>query len=318
LIDTLHSSTEFPLLQKNGTSLSLETISMVKHILISMRLKQWVKNLFIFAGLVFSGNLFHLAALSRICTGFILFGFVASSIYIFNDIHDLEQDKTHPVKRGRPLAAGCLSIPVALGSAVIFAAFGLGVASVLHWHFFGILVGYFIINVAYTLKLKEFVILDVMCIASGFVLRVLSGTLLAEVKPSDWLLLCTITLSLFLGFSKRRQEILLKGAEADRHRKVLGQYSITFLDQMIAIATACTVMSYALYTVSPQTVARFGTRNLVFTIPFVLYGIYRYLFLTHQKKGGGDPTSELLTDFPMLINAVLWCLVVTLIIYWKP
>jgi 4-hydroxybenzoate polyprenyltransferase len=170
-------------------------------------------------------------------------------------------------------------------------------------------------NLAYTIKLKQLVILDVMCIAFGFLFRVLAGTALAGVRPSDWIIICTVTLSLFLGFSKRRHELALIGSNAMNHRKVLVDYSITFLDQMIAIATACTVMSYALYTIADETVARFGTKNLVFTIPFVIYGIYRYLYLIHQKEIGGNPTSAVLTDLPLLVNGLLWMAVTLFIIY---
>lgn len=280
-----------------------------------MRPVQWVKNLFIFAGLIFSGNLFHPEALIRVGNGFILFSLVASSIYVFNDIIDLEYDRAHPEKKNRPLAAGLMSVPAAYACSILLAAAGLICALALDQVFFAILLSYLIINVAYTIKIKKIVILDIMCIASGFVLRVLAGTELAEVMASDWLILCTIMLSLFLGFSKRRHELVVTGTDALSHRKVLGDYSISFLDQMIAVATACTVMSYALYTVSPQTVSRFGTRNLVFSIPFVIYGIYRYLYLIHQKNVGGNPTRELVSDLPMLINALLWALLVVLIIY---
>jgi len=290
-------------------------ISKLKHVIVSMRPGQWIKNLFIFAGVIFSGNLFNPEVLIRVSYGFILFSLVASSVYIFNDIIDLEYDRTHPDKKNRPLAAGLLSVPVAYASAIVLASAGLMGALTLDWVFFAILLGYLIINFAYTIKIKKMVILDIMCIASGFVLRVLAGTELAEVIPSDWLILCTITLSLFLGFSKRRHELVVTGTKALSHRKVLGEYSLNFLDQMIAVATACTVMSYALYTVSPQTVYRFGTRNLVFSIPFVIYGIYRYLYLIHQKNMGGNPPREMVRDLPLLLNALLWALVVVLIIY---
>jgi 4-hydroxybenzoate polyprenyltransferase len=290
-------------------------ISKLKHVIVSMRPGQWSKNLFIFAGLIFSGNLFHPEVLIRVGSGFILFSLVASSIYIFNDIMDVEYDRAHPEKKNRPVAAGLLSVPAAHAGAIVFAAAGLIGALTLDRVFFAILLSYLIINFAYTIKIKKMVILDIMCISSGFVLRVLAGTELAEVTPSDWLILCTIMLSLFLGFSKRRHELAVTGAKAVSHRKVLGEYSLSFLDQMIAVATACTVMSYALYTVSPQTVYRFGTRNLVFSIPFVIYGIYRYLYLIHQKNMGGNPTRELVRDLPLLINALLWALVVVLVIY---
>ena len=290
-------------------------ISKLKYVVVSMRPEQWVKNLFVFAGLIFSGNLFHLEILIRVGSGFVLFSLVASSIYIFNDIRDVESDKAHPEKKNRPLAAGLLSIPSAYASATVLALVGLIVALTLDWVFFCILVVYLLINIAYTIRVKKMVILDVMCISSGFVLRVLAGTELATVIPSDWLIICTITLSLFLGFSKRRHELILTGTDPYNRRTVLGEYSTRFLDQMIGVATACTVMSYALYTISPETVSRFGTRNLITTIPFVLYGIYRYLYLIHQKNLGGNPTRDLFADLPLLINAVLWVCVVVFIIY---
>ena len=293
----------------------MQTISKVKQLMVTMRIKQWVKNLFIFAGIVFAGKLFHIELLLEVCTGFVLFGLAASSIYIFNDIHDLEHDKTHPVKKNRPLAAGLISIHRAYIIAIIGAVIAIIGAFVLDLRFFGIVICYLVINIAYTMKIKELVILDVMCIASGFVLRVFAGSLLSDASPSEWVIVCTITLSLFLGFSKRRQELALTGSKANSQRKVLGNYSIGFLDQMISVATASTVIAYALYSVSPQTVYRLNTRNLAFTIPFVLYGIYRYLFLMHQKKSGEDPTTEMFTDLPLIINGILWLLIVLVIIY---
>lgn len=294
---------------------SMQMISKVKHIVIAMRIRQWIKNLFIFAGIVFSGKLFHFNHLLVVSIGFFLFGLATSSIYVFNDIHDLEKDKIHPVKKNRPLAAGLISVHRAYAVAIISALISLIGAFALELRFFGIVICYLAINIAYTLKIKELVILDVMCIASGFVLRVFAGTLLSDASPSEWMIVCTITLSLFLGFSKRRQELALTGSRADNQRKVLGNYSIGFLDQMISVATASTVIAYALYAVSPQTVYRLNTRNLAFTIPFVLYGIYRYLFLMHQKKSGEDPTTEMFSDLPLLINGILWLLIVLVIIY---
>jgi 4-hydroxybenzoate polyprenyltransferase len=293
----------------------MKIISKVKPIVMAMRIRQWVKNLFIFAGIFFAGKLFHFELLLEICIGFVLFGLAASSIYIFNDIHDLEHDKAHPVKRNRPLAAGLISIHSAYIVAIFSALIALIGAFALDVRFFGIVLAYLVINIAYTMKIKELVILDVMCIASGFVLRVLAGTLLSDASPSEWIIVCTITLSLFLGFSKRRQELALTGSKATNQRRVLDNYSIGFLDQMISVATASTVIAYALYSVSPQTVYRLNTRNLAFTIPFVLYGIYRYLFLMHQKKSGEDPTTEMFTDLPLIINGILWLLTVLVVIY---
>ena len=290
-------------------------IKKLQYIIVSLRPGQWVKTLFIFAGLIFSGDLVHHEVLIRVSNGFILFSLVASSIYIFNDINDLEFDRAHPQKKNRPVAVGLLSVPGAYAGAFVLALTGLIGALTLDWMFFAILLCYLINNVAYTIIIKKMAILDIMCIASGFVLRVLAGTELAEVMPSDWLIICTIMLSLFLGFGKRRHELVVTRVDALSHRKVLGEYSLSFLDQMIAVSTACIVMSYALYTVSPQTVGRFGTRNLVFSIPFVIYGIYRYLYLIHQKNMGGNPPREIIKDLPLLINAFLWALLVVLIIY---
>ena len=290
-------------------------MNVIENILISMRPKQWVKNVFIFTGLIFSRNLFHFDLLVRVSAGFILFSLAASSVYIFNDIQDVEKDKQHPDKRKRPLPAGLLSVQTAYIVSTILAIVALAAGYFLNKVFFAILVAYVAMNIAYSLKIKNMVILDVMFIAFGFVIRVLAGTVLADVRPSDWLIICTITISLFLGFSKRRHELSLMGDQSNSHRKVLTHYSIPFLDQMIGIATACTVMSYALYTVSNETVVRFGTRNLVYTIPFVLYGIYRYLYLIHQEGKGGNPTGVVMKDPSLILNGLLWLLAVVLIIY---
>jgi len=285
------------------------------YILQSLRAEQWVKNAFIFPALIFSKNLLHLDLLVQVSIGFFLFCFASSSVYIFNDIRDRDHDREHPEKSKRPIAAGLLRVEVIGGIAFLLAAFSLAAAYWINRSFFAVLAAYVIINVLYTVRLKNIVILDVMCIASGFVLRVLAGTILAGVAATDWLYICTITISLFLGFSKRRQELSASRENAEKQRKVLADYSVPFLDQMISVATACTVMSYTLYTISPVTVERFGTSNLLFTIPFVLYGIYRYLYLIHQKGMGGNPAKALLNDIPLLLNGFLWIAAVVWIIY---
>jgi 4-hydroxybenzoate polyprenyltransferase len=198
---------------------------------------------------------------------------------------------------------------------MVLAAVALMLAFMMDRTFLLILLAYFVLNLAYSLKIKQVVILDIMFIASGFVLRILAGTTLAGVNPSDWLVICTITLSLFLGFSKRRNELVLMGENAGTQRKVLKEYSIHFLDQMISMVTACTVMSYILYTVSPETVGRFGTKNLMFSIPFALFGVFRYLYLIYLKKKMGDPIDLILKDFPFLLNILLWISAVMIIIY---
>jgi len=281
----------------------------------TMRPRQWFKNIFLFVGLVFSQNLFETVLFIKVCGGFLIFCLAASSIYVFNDIHDRESDRKHPEKYRRPLAEGTLQVSEAYIVSMVLAAIAFILAFMMNRTFFVILLAYFILNLAYSLKIKQIVILDIMFIASGFVLRILAGTTLAGVNPSDWLVICTITLSLFLGFSKRRNELVLMGENAGTQRKVLKEYSIHFLDQMISMVTACTVMSYILYTVSPETVDRFGTKNLMFSIPFALFGVFRYLYLIYLKKKMEDPIDLILKDFPFLLNILLWFSAVMIIIY---
>jgi len=289
--------------------------SKIRSIWMTLRPRQWVKNVFLFVGLVFSQNLFQIDLFIKVCEGFLVFCLAASSIYVFNDIHDRESDRRHPEKYRRPLAQGSLLVSEAYMVSMVLAAVALMLAFMMDRTFLLILLAYFVLNLAYSLKIKQVVILDIMFIASGFVLRILAGTTLAEVNPSDWLVICTITLSLFLGFSKRRNELVLMGENAGTQRKVLKEYSIHFLDQMISMVTACTVMSYILYTVSPETVGRFETKNLMFSIPFALFGVFRYLYLIYLKKKMGDPIDLILKDFPFLLNILLWISAVMIIIY---
>lgn len=289
----------------------------LKYIISSMRIQQWIKNLFIFAALIFSANLFNFRDLALTVLGFILFSFSASGIYIINDIADLEKDKYHPLKSRRPLPSGLLSKNTAYGAAFSLLIFGLAGSYFLDRIFSVIILLYVVINLVYSFKLKEIVILDVMTIAAGFVLRVVSGAVLISVPTSEWLIICTVLLSLFLGFSKRRHELILLENQAMGHRSVLRYYSPVFLDQMISIVTATTVMSYALYTISDETVHKFGTTHLIYTVPFVLYGIFRYLYLVHKKEEGGNPAKLALADIPLLVNIILWFICVTLIIYLK-
>jgi len=280
-----------------------------------MRPLQWIKNLFLFAALVFSGHLFISQDVLRIVLGFVCFSFAASGVYLFNDVSDLEKDRLHPVKSARPLPSGTLSIPTAVAASIVLGALSLAGAFLLDRDFGVILLIYVLINIVYSLGLKNLVILDVMTVASGFVLRVLGGAVLIQVPTSEWLIVCTVLLSLFLGFSKRRHELTILETTADEHRSVLQHYSPYFLDQMIGIVTASTVMSYILYTISDDTVAKFGTKNLIYTVPFVLYGIFRYLYLVHRMEKGGDPTRLAISDRPLLVNVLLWVCVASGIIY---
>jgi 4-hydroxybenzoate polyprenyltransferase len=282
---------------------------------ISMRPSQWVKNFLIFAGLIFSQNFFSPAFFFKSFFAFLLFCGISSSVYILNDILDLKQDKLHPTKSKRPLASGELSVSFALTFSLFLGVICVVLSFLLQMNFGLIVVIYFLLNLFYSLYLKQLVILDVMCVAAGFVLRALAGAVVIEVVISSWLVVCTILLALFLGFSKRRHELILLENNATQHRRILAEYSPYFLDQMIAVVTASTVVAYAFYTLSPEVMEKLGTRYMDLTIPFVLYGIFRYLYLIHQKKEGGRPTRMLLTDKPILINVVLWLIAVFLILY---
>lgn len=282
-----------------------------------MRLHQWIKNLFIFAAFLFSGHLTVTKDFVITIAGFFIFSLATSSVYIFNDIIDLEKDKLHPEKSTRPIPSGNLKIKYAIISSIILVIIAILFASLLNTKFTLILIGYILLNIFYTLVFKNLVILDVMAIATGFVLRIYAGAVLIDVPVSHWLILCTILIALFLGFCKRRSELVKLDSFANDHRSVLSHYNSNFLDQMIGIVTASTVMSYALYTISEDTIQKFNTNNLIYTTPFVLYGIFRYLYLIYKRAEGGNPTMTVVRDIPLLLNLFLWILTVVIIIYIK-
>ena len=274
-----------------------------------------MKNLFVVVPLVFAHRLDHAELAWRSAAAFAAFCAAASAVYLLNDLRDREADRLHPVKRLRPIAAGQLGPGAALVAAVALTAAALAIA----WRLgagFSICLGiYLTLNVLYSLGLKRIVILDVMTIALGFVLRVEAGALAIAVDVSSWLLLCTIFVALFLGFAKRRHELALQPTAASGTRKVLEHYNLTFVDQMINVVTASTVVSYALYTVDPATAARLGTRHLVATVPLALFGIFRFLFLLYQKSDLSSPTDAILHDPPFLVNLLLWGATVLALIY---
>lgn len=274
-----------------------------------LRPRQWIKNGFVFLGLLFGHAWSDAANVRAALAAFIAFCLVSSAVYVFNDLIDREQDRLHPEKRLRPLASGAVGTTAAALLLAACLAAGLAIAVRLvaaPWVF----VAYVALNVAYSLGLKHVVILDVFIIAAGFMLRILAGTLGIGVEPSQWLLLCGLMVTLFLGFAKRRAELVALAGNGSDHRRVLEHYSETFLDQMISVAATGTIVSYSLYTVSPGTVALHGTADLIYTVPFVLYGMFRYLFRLHLRGGGGDPASDLLRD-PHLILATLGWLATT-------
>jgi 4-hydroxybenzoate polyprenyltransferase len=277
-----------------------------------LRPHQWLKNGFVLVGLLFGHAWNDQDTLTRAALSFAAFCLLSSAVYIFNDLLDRDADRLHPEKRSRPLASGQVGVSAALLllAACLCASFWLAFyASHAPWVF----LAYIAINIAYTLGFKRVVVLDVFMIASGFMLRLLAGTLGIGIAPSHWLLLCGLMLTLFLGFSKRRAELVVLPDDASGHRSVLEHYSISLLDQFITIVAAGTVLSYSLYTVSSETVALHGTNHLMITVPFVLYGLLRYLFRLQLKGGGGDPARELLTDWH-LIGAVAGWLVAVFVV----
>jgi 4-hydroxybenzoate polyprenyltransferase len=285
------------------------------NLLISLRPRQWAKNLLVFAGLLFGLRLFDLVAVGRAFAAFGIFCLLSGVVYLINDIADRDADRQHPLKRRRPIASGALSVPAALTSAIVLGVVALTGAFALGPRFFVVAALYVAILALYSATLKHIVIIDVLTIALGFVLRAVAGAVAVDVEISHWLLVCTILLALFISLSKRRHELLLLADDAASHRPILGEYTPYLLDQMIAVVTASTLIAYVFYTISPETEQKFSTHWLGLTVPFPLYGIFRYLYLVHQREGGGSPADLLLTDRPLLVCVTLWALSVVLIIY---
>lgn len=283
----------------------------------SLRPQQWIKNFFIFAPLIFSQNIFNRPLLVKTIEAFAAFCLVSSAHYIFNDLRDLEEDRRHPLKSQRPLASGRLRKGTAVVALLVIGAAGLALAAAINLPFLLISAGYLVLQTAYSMWLKHVVILDVFVVATGFLIRVVAGGLAIKVQISSWLLICTILLALFLAMGKRRYELVLLDKDAASHRPILKEYNTYLLDQMISVVTASTLLAYCLYTISAETVAKFGTRNLIFTVPFVLYGIFRYLYLIHQKAEGGTPEALIIHDKPLLLDIFLWIVAAALILHFK-
>jgi 4-hydroxybenzoate polyprenyltransferase len=284
---------------------------------LALRPRQWIKNVFVLAALVFAGRLDDPSAVARGLGAFAVFCALSSAVYLVNDVCDREADRLHPVKRRRPIAAGEVSPAAAGAVAIVLTAAALLAAFWLSRGLFGVALAYFVLNVGYSFGLKRVVILDVMMVASGFLLRAWAGALVLGVAISHWLVLCTGLLALFLGFVKRRQEIA--GLESGDHtRPILREYSLPFLDQMISIVTGATVVAYSLYAFSPEVAEKLGTRHLGLTIPFVVFGIFRYLYLVHQRGEGENPTAVILSDGPLIVDVLLWGAAVVVALYvWR-
>ena len=284
-------------------------------LLASLRPEQWTKNLLVLAGVVFGGRLTEPVAVARAGAAFGVFCALSGAVYLFNDIADREADQNHPLKRERPIASGQLATSTAIAAGVILAVAGVGVGFVINTAFGAIAATYMAALVLYSVALKHVVIVDALLIAAGFVLRAVGGAVAVDVPIGHWLLVCTTLLALFLALSKRRHELTLLAEGATDHRRTLEEYSPSLLDQMIGVVTSSTLIAYTVYATSADTAARLGTTKLGLTIPFVLYGIFRYLYLVHQKRGGGSPAAMLLTDRPLLGCVALWAISVTVLLY---
>lgn len=283
---------------------------MFKEVLISMRPKQWYKNLVIFIGIVFSMNLLNLNLWIDSISAFIIFCLLSGSIYLINDVLDIKEDRKHPKKKNRPIAAGHLKPYQATFFAAIFIIIAFISAYLINFLFLVVAVVFFLLIMIYSLFLKQIIIVDLLVISIGFVIRAIAGVLAISVEVSPWLIICTFLLALFLALGKRRHELVLLGVDAHKHRKSLESFSTQLLDQMIIITTSTLIMSYSLYTFFA------GKILMMLTIPFAIYGIFRYLFLIHSEYLGGEP-ELLFKDRGMVVSIVLWVLIVVVVIYFS-
>lgn len=279
-----------------------------------LRPHQWVKSGFVFVGLLFGHGWQNPALVEQVVLAALAFSLAASAVYVGNDLADRERDRQHPDKCRRPLASGAIGVRAAILLGVACLLLACALAWLASPSVFGIVLAYLLLNVGYTLGLKHVVLLDVFIISAGFMLRIFAGTIGVGIAPSNWLLLCGLMVTLFLGFAKRRAELKALDEDAAGHRRVLEDYDPVLLDKLIGVCTAATIVSYSLYTVSPETVALHGTERLVATVPFVVYGMFRYLFLLHRRSGGGDPATQLLTDRHLLAACFCWLGAIVLIL----
>jgi 4-hydroxybenzoate polyprenyltransferase len=281
----------------------------------ALRPRQWTKNFAALAPLLFAKAVLRQESLVRALAAVAAFCLVSGGVYVLNDWVDRDKDKLHPEKRKRPIASGQLGPGPAFALLAVVWAGGLAIAWWTRLEFLYLVVGYIALQIAYSFALKRIVILDVLIISTGFIFRVVGGGVAIDVPVSNWLLLCTLLLAVFLGFAKRRHEIASLQEGAVLHRENLSEYSVPMLEQMISIVAAACIVAYALYTVAPETVAKVGSDKLKFTIPFVIYGMFRYLYLVHKKNAGGSPERVLLSDVPLIIDLGLYVAVAAAVLY---
>jgi len=291
--------------------------SIFQNYLLLMRIPQWIKNLILFAGILFGKRITDKSAVITVILSFFLFSIIASCQYVINDYLDKEEDARHPEKKKRPIASGAIEGSIALAITLIILPLALVASYMLKPSFAFIVLFYLLFNIVYSKYLKHLVILDVMSISIGFVLRAIAGAIVIDVAFSSWLLLCTFMLSLFWGFSKRRGELDLLEGNAGKHRKILNEYSTSFLDLMMSIVATMTLMSYVMYTISASTIQNLGTDKMIYTVPIVVYAIFRSLYIIYIKNMGHNPTKAILTDRSVLASGFLWLAVVFLVMYAK-
>lgn len=287
----------------------------LRSLLVSMRPHQWAKNLFVLAPLLFGQKLSDGSAVGLALLAFAAFCLIASALYIINDIADADADRAHPEKQFRPIASGEFPVSLAVLASIGLLAAAFGIAAMIGWQFLALAVGYGVLTLGYSLSVKHVVILDCMTIATGFVLRVVGGAAAVNVTPTHWLIVCAFLLALYLAFAKRRQELMMLSDAAHEHRQVLSQYSVSYLEQVNNILVGATIVCYTLYTVAPETVARFGTDKLIYGTIFVVYGMLRYMVLTQKTDNGGNPSKVLIGDKPLMLAILGWGIFNALVIY---
>jgi 4-hydroxybenzoate polyprenyltransferase len=305
-----------PTIVRPRVTLAVGVLRTLRAIVVSMRPRQWTKNVFVFAALAFAGDLLDAQRVVFAVVAFVLFSMLSGAVYILNDVADVEADRLHETKRTRPIAAGEIGRPVAAFAGVTIGAAAIAGAFAVTPKFALVMIGYALLQVAYTLFLKREVIVDAMAISAGFVLRAVGGAYAIGVPASAWLLLCTFLLALFLALAKRRQELVLLEDGADMHRASLRDYTAPFIDSMLSTTGAAAIVAYAVYTVTPSGGEHY--RYLMGTVPFVVYGVFRYLFLVHRRDLGGRPEEVLLTDVPLIVDLLIWAVMTGVIVYVLP
>jgi 4-hydroxybenzoate polyprenyltransferase len=299
----------------NNPEVAVQKKGLLRLLFVTMRPHQWVKNTFIFAPLLFGKKLGDPFAIGYSSLAFAVFCCLASGLYIFNDWLDAEEDKAHPEKRHRPISSGLLPVPFALTAAGILVILAFWLATFIGFTFFFIAAFYFVLTLSYCLLLKRLMVLDTMTIAAGFVARVVGGAIAVAVMPSHWLIVCAFLLALFLAFTKRRQELLKLSDNAAVHREVLNEYSVSYLEKVNNIIIGAAIVCYALYTVAPETIEKFGTDNMIYGTVFVIYGMLRYMALINNPSNGDNPSKMLVQDKPLLITVAGWAIYNALVIY---